>query len=383
MGPQLRAFSLVTLFSLVGCGIDSSGTGGHAGGGEADAQPAADAGDGVVGMADAASSYDTVIFGDAAAAPDMFTVAPDAGVVDAVSIADGALPHDVSVLPADAAAPVDGPALPVDAAVHLDAAPPAPDVATAPDVLPADSGIPLFLDGPAADVAPDLAPDSAPDVATPPDTSADLPTTVVLFQDDFESGNLQKWSHTSGPATVDATCALSGGHGLRLPGNATTRLDFDLPAPRAHVRISARIDVTAFSPPPQLMNVVVFPILSVRGAGDLTAADAAYAFMADHHFQLHADAYHLGGGSTQIHTDALTIAPHTVELTWQGSSYAGAADGSLRLIVDGNTNPTAPDTAANEMTVLTQISRVSIGLTGSPGGTGYVCVDDIVISDEP
>jgi hypothetical protein len=302
---------------------------------------------------------------DAAAPPSERQPAADGGqepdslappdVPDGAALLDGTpVPHaDGSDIPAD------GSGSPMDASDGLDSVPDVPSAETASDG--SGGGAP-----PPVDV-------SLADEGAPPD-----PT---LFHDDFESGDLARWTGHSGTASVTGDCALSGGHGLRIDADPSTNVWFDLPSPQAAVRISARVDARTLVSDPRVIGSNALVVL--RNADIPIVADIGLSVASPSPSKVHADVFRVGGGLRQIHNDnPFTPAPHVLQLEWRGSSALGVADGLIRLAVDGQPGIFEPDLADGEKTIAVAISRLSLGFVYT-GGAGFVCVDDVTLTSLP
>jgi hypothetical protein len=354
--------------------------------------PDAVAGDALLAAADAAPLPDAVLADVPVAPPDAAVLAPDA----AIGASDAAIaPPDAAVVAPDAAVVLPDAAAPMpDAAVVLpDAAAPMPDAAI-------DQAVVIMVPPPldAAPLSPDAPPVFAVDgpedtalQASPPDAAADLvpdanpdlaPPETVLFHDDFESGDLAKWTGSQGTRAVGAGCALEGSHGLRVDADQTPgKVWFDLPSARSHVKATVRFNVGGYSLDPAIDSVTA--LLSLRTAADGLVTEAGYSPNTPYSSKIHAEIWRVGGGFRQIHNDRpLTPGPHTVQLEWQGSSQLGVADGSVTLLVDGLPGLYEPNKATGELTSSTTVSRLYLGFVFY-GGSGFICFDDVTLVDLP
>jgi hypothetical protein len=293
-------------------------------------------------------------------------------------VADAAPPRDLAPLPAPDAA-VAAPSAALDAApspavVAPPAAPGAPPAAGL-DASEQDASV----DRPGT--PPDAPEPPGPDAAWSPSDGALSPTETVLFQDDFESGGLSRWTTSAGSVSVDTACALEGSRGLRIGGAAAASVWFDLPSPQSHVKVSAKLDLTGFD---AIGAAGAGPFLVLSTAAIPDVADVGFTVQAALPNDLvHASVRQAGGGSVPLQNDrGLLPGPHTVELEWRGSSGEGEPDGFIVLRVDGQPGIVQPSRADGLITVATAVTRLALGFAGG-GSIGQACIDDVLLTSVP
>jgi hypothetical protein len=328
--------------------------------------------DGAVARKDAAPALE-----DDAGSVDLGEPGDGSGADGSRPLADAAQPPDLAPLPAPDAA-VAEPSAALDAAPVPTVDGPFAAPAAPPAASDEDAGPDASVDQPGTPPAPEP---PGPDAAWSPSDGALSPTETVLFQDDFESGGLSRWTTSAGTVSVDTACALEGSRGLRIGGAAAASVWFDLPSPQSHVKVSAKLDLTGFDP---IGAAGADPFLVLRTAAVPDVADVGFSVQAALPNDLvHASVWQAGGGSLQLQNDrGLSPGPHTIELEWKGSSSEGEPDGFIVLRVDGQTGIVQPSRADGLITVATAVTRLALGFAGG-GSIGQACIDDVLLTSVP
>ncbi|MFM7737403.1 MAG: hypothetical protein ACKPBU_15670 [Alphaproteobacteria bacterium] len=214
------------------------------------------------------------------------------------------------------------------------------------------------------------------------DATVDAPADVV-FVDDFESGDLSRWSLSStkeGRLSVDQRARRHGAVGLRfdatnLPGpmsKAKLWVEDTTPAglSRYRARFSLDLDTLAVPTDPRILR-----LLAARTAGNpqLRPFELRLRFDAGA-WRVYGVARSDAGTGTQTAPLALPRPGwSTIELEWVRASAPGAIDGSLRLRVDG-----AEASANGVANGSVAVDGVQLGLLGGVGTTasGTMFLDD-------
>lgn len=214
------------------------------------------------------------------------------------------------------------------------------------------------------------------------DATIDAPADVV-FVDDFESGDLSRWSQSAtkeGRLSVDRRARRHGSRGLRfdatnLPAPASrSKLWVKDTTPAGLSRYRARflldLDTLAVPTSPRIVR-----LLAARTAGSPTLRPFELRLrFEDGTWRLYGVARSDGGTGTQTPPVALARPGwSTIEADWTRASAPGAADGSLRLRVDGV--EAAATGVANGSVV---VDGVQLGLLGGVGSSasGTMYIDD-------
>jgi len=214
------------------------------------------------------------------------------------------------------------------------------------------------------------------------DATIDAPVDVV-FVDDFESGDLSRWSQSAtreGRLSVDRRARRHGSRGLRfdatsLPGPASrAKLWVKDTTPAGLSRYRARflldLDTLALPTSPRIVR-----LLAARTAGSPTLRPFELRLrFEDGTWRLYGVARGDVGTGTQ--TPPVVLARpgwSTIEVDWRRASTPGAADGSLVLRV-GETEVAATAVANGSVA----IDGVQLGLLGGVGtsASGTMFVDD-------
>jgi hypothetical protein len=160
----------------------------------------------------------------------------------------------------------------------------------------------------------------------------------LIFRDDFESGQLARWSSASTDGddlAVSPAGPMAGTtFGLRATVNDTARLYLQDDSPDAESRYRARfyLDPGAFDPGEAASHFRTRVFLAFDGASRRQVAlvlkrqGGSYSMAG----RVRLD----GGGRVDTGFHPLAAGPHFVELDWARGSSPGVADGRLELRVD-------------------------------------------------
>jgi hypothetical protein len=214
------------------------------------------------------------------------------------------------------------------------------------------------------------------------DATIDAPADVV-FVDDFESGDLSRWSQSAtkeGRLSVDRRARRHGSLGMRfdatnLPGPASrAKLWVKDTTPAGLSRYRARflldLDTLAVPTSPRIVR-----LLAARTAGNPTLRPFELRLRFDDGtWRLYGVAR--GDGGTGAQTPPVVLARPgwaTIELDWRRASTPGAVDGSLVLRV-GQTEVAATAVANGSVA----IDGVQLGVLGGVGtsASGTIFLDD-------
>jgi hypothetical protein len=169
--------------------------------------------------------------------------------------------------------------------------------------------------------------------------AAGIAQDVTIFNDSFESGDLTVWSGAStdgGDLSVSGAAALHGFFGLRAAVNDRAGLFVfdDTPEDESRYGVGFRFDPNGFDPGEAQSHFrtrifIAFEEAPTRRlmAVVLRRIGGQYSLMARARLD----------DDSQANTSFVDItdAPHTVEVRWQRSDGPDAANGRLRMLIDG------------------------------------------------
>ena len=198
--------------------------------------------------------------------------------------------------------------------------PPTPTPTETPTATPTNTPVP-----------PTPTPTETP-TATP--TNTPVPSTPVgmIFADGFERGNLTAWTAAAtdgGDLSASAAAALVGSYGLQatVDNNTSIYVRDDTPALETQYRASFRFDPNSIA----MTNNDSHNIF--LGLSTAQALQIGLRYVGGYQIQARALNDQTAYMSTSWHP--LTDAPHQIAVEWWAASGPGAANGGLRLWLDG------------------------------------------------
>jgi len=202
----------------------------------------------------------------------------------------------------------------------------------------------------------------------------------LIFQDDFESGDLSRWSHASNDGGgLFVSLAAGLGHtanGMQAVVTGTTGQYVEDFTPAGETRYRARFyfDPNGFDPGEAWGHFrnrlfILFDEAGTRRLGALVVKRQAgeYSLM----LRCRRD------DNTQVDTGffPVTDAPHWVIVDWRRATTATSDDGLCSLTIDGKVVITLPAVQNNAR----PLGRVRLGTMGvKAGATGTVFLDEFV-----
>lgn len=179
----------------------------------------------------------------------------------------------------------------------------------------------------------------------------------IIFEDDFESGDLTAWNSNSvtdnGDLSVSTAAAGEGSYGLQAVINDQNALYALDTSPSSEGRYRARFYINA-------NNITMSEndrVTILRGDSQTYGVDLEYSSG----YQLIAWYYTDGAGTqTDFQSQTLSGGWHAVEIDWQAASADGVNDGHLRWEIDGLLR----EEATNLDTDTKLINEVLLGLPG-------------------
>lgn len=195
-----------------------------------------------------------------------------------------------------------------------------------------------------------------------------------MFNDDFESGNLNKWTGSAtdgGDLSAHGDAALHGSYGLKCVINDANNLTVNKTLASAVTRFRVRFYLDSNSISNADWNEMTLLLLWAEDWGsvfrltlEVTGAGIPKIKLAD----VTKDSGTLAGTAY-----TLTDEPHCIEIDWKASSGAGNDDGFISLWVDGTLKQTL--SAIDNDTV--DLMYIYFGTQWIYGGTtGTVYLDD-------
>lgn len=173
---------------------------------------------------------------------------------------------------------------------------------------------------------------SGPTPTPPPPT----PVPDLIFEDDFESGNLAAWSSSTtggGDLSVSAAAALVGTRGMQalLNDNTAIFVTDETPAAEPHYRARFYFDPNSI---PMVAGDNHFILTAYSGT---TKAVARIRFrFANNVYQVRAEINNNSSVWTNTAWFTISDGPHALEIDWLSATSAGASDGGLTFWIDGN-----------------------------------------------
>lgn len=195
-------------------------------------------------------------------------------------------------------------------------------------------------------------PPTATSTAAPPTATT---TSGMIFADDFESGNLSRWSSSAtnkGRLSVTSAAALAGTRGMQAQISGTTQMYVadTTPAAEAAYRARFHFDPNSIAASNgKAHNLLVG--LSTSGA---TVFRVQFGWTSTGGYRVRAGLRTNSGGEVFTGWSALSDAPHTVEVLWQAASSGG-----LTLWLDGGVAQTSSGVANGQQ----RVDEVRLGPT--------------------
>jgi hypothetical protein len=165
-----------------------------------------------------------------------------------------------------------------------------------------------------------------------PSTSGTGVTCINLFKDSFEAGNLYSWDVTQN-FNVRPNCALDGDYGACAPfGKSDSRyLVKLLGSSETDLAVRFRLDVNSVPLP----HASIFKILDVYDSGSGNMVFQLLLRRYSGKYQLKVIAKQDDGSTKKSGWIKIPDKPRIIEVEWEAASAPAAADGHLRLFVQG------------------------------------------------
>jgi hypothetical protein len=219
---------------------------------------------------------------------------------------------------------------------------------------------------------PTRTPTPLPASSTPTRTSTPTGGGGALFADDFETGNLSRWSASatdSGDLSVTNAAALAGSFGLQalLDDNTNLFVTDETPNAEASYRASFRLDPNSIT----MTNGDAFDLLVlITGTGSTNIARVLLRRNSGE-YQLYFLVFNNSGSMSSSANLPITDAPQLVQFDWRDNS---TSTGSAALSVNGGTPVTITGSAVGTR----KLDRVRFGAVQSvdSGTRGTFFLDD-------
>jgi hypothetical protein len=201
------------------------------------------------------------------------------------------------------------------------------------------------------------------ETATLSPTPTQTPDLNLVFDSDFESGDLSGWSSVTANVSADAAAAVDGNYGMQVTIDSNTARyathDLDTPVTRQIVRFY--FDPNSISMANNDSHVIYYGY-----SGTSTSVTRIDLRFSGGNYQIRAGIRNDAGSWTATSWTTISDSPHLVEADWRAASGAGAGDGSLDFEIDG--------AAAGALTGIDndthQINRARLGaVSGVDSGT--------------
>lgn len=200
-----------------------------------------------------------------------------------------------------------------------------------------------------------------------------LVTTAKLFSDNFESGNLSKWSTTvtdGGKLSVSGGAALHGSYGLQALIDSLNPKYVQDASPVAQGRYRFRF----YFDPNSLVMGGADQFNIFRAFGLYSGSIFMKLTKGGGTFAIHVLDYTYGAYSKQTAYYNITDAPHCIEVDWQATTNSTSNDGWFSLWIDG----VLKETVTGINSYLEHISYIKLGAVDEldAGTNGTILFDD-------